>query len=112
LGDDVNLKFKVTVGGKPVIPHTTSGALYSSDKEFMTLIETRQNENQVSTVIPAKIFRKVGDYTALFYVNLLDMGKKTHGMHFKMTPTVLGEKKNKGMKKLERQERKEAKAVV
>lgn len=91
LGDDVFLKFSVSVEDKPIVPVSVSGDIYDSSNSYVTHISASNKGDKVSALIDGDMFTEEGEYTVLFTVQLKDYGNRTHAVRFEILPPLVKE---------------------
>ena len=92
LGNDIYLSFVVKVSGRPAMLQDAMAKILRNEKAI-TEVRASVKRNRVSVVIPSDEIKSTGDYTALFDVNLVDMGKQEHAIPFRVTKSALGKKR-------------------
>ena len=92
LGSSPYISFLVKVGGKPASIQSARAEIQKNDKPIINLNATIKR-NRVSIVVPSSAITSIGDYMAVFDVQLEDMGSEPYAVPFKITKSPLGKKR-------------------
>lgn len=84
LGDDIPVRFDVSVDGKPVTPTSTTTNVYDPQSRYIATGPAKCANNEVRYILAADKVETTGIYTFIFKVSIRGMGDKSHVVKVKV----------------------------